>query len=310
VLRFIEVLSRIHKTAPVEEKKVKIGKLNIPLTLEMSKEERDEILVRGDYPMAKSNRKNRLEISCVDCKAWACFPDVSTAKAGRREPPPYCPSNAQKEVCKQALAKYNNESHVFAKNVALVENACYAIDPNTRTAVLPMVTLHSRAEEIIMLAKISGFKKLGLAFGVELQQEARLYTDILEKNGFEVVSVCCKAGGIPKEEIGITEDEKLYGPGSQETMCSGLIMAELLNSENTDMNILMGLGVGQDTLFYKYTNAFTVPFVIMDRVYGGATMEGVYQCFNSWGFRNYTERIANGFELMRSAWLKREGAGK
>ena len=133
---------------------------------------------------------------------------------------------------------------------------------------------------------------------------------ILEKNGFEVVSVCSKAGGIPKEEIGITGDEKLHGPESEETMCSGLIMAELLNSENTDMNILMGLGVGQDTLFYKYAKAFTVPFVIMDRVYGGATMEGVYQCFNSWGFRNYTGQITNGFELMRSAWLKRERTDK
>jgi len=266
--------------------------------------------VRGDFRMPKSKQKKPVEVSCVDCKAWACFPDVSTAKSGRREPPPYCPSNAQKEVCQEALAKYSNQTHVFAKNVALVENACYAIDPHTGTAVLPMVTLHPRAEEIIMLAKISGFKKLGLAFGMELQQEARLYTDILEKNGFEVVSVCSKAGGIPKEEIGITGDEKLHGPESEETMCSGLIMAELLNSENTDMNILMGLGVGQDTLFYKYAKAFTVPFVIMDRVYGGATMEGVYQCFNSWGFRNYTGRVTNGFELMRSGWLKRERTDK
>ena len=141
---------------------------------------------------------------------------------------------------------------------------------------------------------------------MELHREAELYTDILEKNGFEVASVCCKAGGIPKEEIGITEAEKLYGPGSEETICSGLIMAELLNRENTDMNILMGLGVGQDTLFYKYAEAFTVPFVVVDRVYGGATMEGVYQCFNAWGFRNYTSEITNGFGLMRSASLKRE----
>jgi uncharacterized metal-binding protein len=258
--------------------------------------------------MSEPEEKELSEVSCVDCKAWACFPDVSTVKKGRREPPPYCPSNAQREVCEQALTKYTDKTLEFARSAALIENACYAIDPNTGTAVLPMVTLHPRAEEIIMLAKVAAYKKLGLAFCVELQKEAELYTNILENNGFDVVSVCCKAGAIPKEEICVTEEEKLYGPNSEETMCSGLIMAELLNSENTDMNILMGLCVGQDALFFKYAEAFSIPFAIIDRVYGGATMEGIYQVFNSWGNRNYTDQITNGFELMRSAWLKREGA--
>jgi uncharacterized metal-binding protein len=260
--------------------------------------------------MNEPEKKKSANVSCVDCKAWACFPDVSKAKTSRREPPPYCPSVVQKEVCEEALAKYDGKTHEFAHNVALIENACYILDPETKSAFLPMITMHPRAEEIIMLAKVSGYKKLGLAFGIELQQEARLYTDILENNGFEVVSVCSKAGGFPKEKIGITQDEKLHGPDSEETMSSGLVMAELLNSENTDMNIIMGLEVGQDSLFYKYAKAFTIPFVVMDRIYGGATMEGVYQCFNSWGFRNYTAEVDNGFGLMRTSMLAREGARK
>lgn len=256
--------------------------------------------------MAEEKKKPR-EVSCADCKVWACFPDVSTEKTMGKVPPPHCPSNAQREVCDQARSKYTDKTLKFAHDVAMIENACYEIDSNTGTAVLPMVTLHPRAEEIIMLAKVSEFKKLGLAFCLELQNEAALYTDILEKNGFETAAVCCKAGGIPKEQIGITAKEKVIGPESEETMCSGLIMAEILNSEKTDMNILMGICVGQDSLFYKYADAFTVPFVVMDRVYGGATMEGIYQCFNSWGSRNYSDEINNGFELMRKAWLRREG---
>lgn len=255
-------------------------------------------------------KKKKKEVSCTDCKAWACFPDVSIKKTWKRGAPPYCPANAQEEVCEKAKAKYSGETWKFARNTTLIENGCYAIRPDTGTAALPMITLHPRAEEIIMLAKVSGFKKLGLAFCIEMQKEASLYTDILEKNGFEVAAVCCKAGGIPKEEMGITKEKKLIGPDSEETICSGLIMAELLNSENTEMNILMGLCVGQDVLFYKYADAFTVPFVIKDRVYGGATMEGLYQCFNSWGNRNYSDEITNGFELMRLAWLKREGVSK
>jgi len=251
-------------------------------------------------------KKKPANVSCVDCKAWACFPDVSKAKTSRREPPPTCPAKVQKDVCEGALAKYSGKTLEFAHNVALIENGCYFLDPESKSAVLPMITLHPRAEEIIMLAKVSGYRKLGLAFGMELQQEARLYTDILENNGFEVVSVCSKAGGVFKDKIGVTPEEKLYGPDSKETMSSGLIMAEILNSEQTDMNIMMGLEVGQDALFYKYAEAFTIPFVVMDRIYGGATMEGVYQCFNSWGFRNYTEEVDNGFGLMRASMLERE----
>jgi uncharacterized metal-binding protein len=255
-------------------------------------------------------KKKPPEVSCADCKAWACFPDVSTEKTWKKGAPPYCPTNAQEDVCEQARAKYTDKTLKFARDTTLIENACYAIDPNTGNAILPMVTLHPRAEEIIMLAKVSNFKKLGLAFCLELQKEAELYTDILEKNGFEVVAVCCKVGGIPKEEIDVSEEEKVFGPGSEETMCSGLIMAELLNSENTEMNVLMGICVGQDSLFFKYADVFTIPFVVMDRVYGGATMAGIYQVFNSWGNRNYTDDITNGFELMRSAWIKREGDRK
>ena len=43
-------------------------------------------------------------------------------------------------------------------------------------------------------------------------------TEILEKKGFEVISVRCKAGVVPKEQIGIKPDEKLWGPGYWETM--------------------------------------------------------------------------------------------
>ena len=244
--------------------------------------------------MTEGKKKKPVEVSCADCKAWACFPHLT---AERYELPSYCPATVQQDVNEQALAKYTDKTLEFARNVALIENSCYAINPETGVAFMPMRTLHPRAEEIIMLARISGYKKLGIAFGIEMQREAETYTNILEKNGFEVVSVCCKAGAISKEEIGVTEEEKLYGPGSEETMCSGLIMAEILNSENTDMNILMGLGVGQDALFYKYAEAFTIPFVVIDRVYGGATLEGLYQCFNSWGFRNYADSISAWREL-------------
>ena len=246
-----------------------------------------------------------MEVACVDCKAWACFPDVSTAKTGKRESPPYCPANVQQDVCEAALAKYSGATKEFARVAALVENACYAIDPSSGSAVLPMITTHSRAEEIILFAKVAGYNKLGIVYCTEMQQEASLYTDVLENNGFDVVAICCKAGAIPKEKFGVAEGEKLYGASSEETACNGVILAELLNADNTDMNVVMGLCVGQDALLYKYADAFSLPFIVADRVYGGATMEGAYQVFNSWGYRNFTDEIGSGFDLMRAMMVNR-----
>ena len=39
-----------------------------------------------------------------------------------------------------------------------------------------------------------------------------------------------------------------------------------MNREHTDLNIVMGLCVGHDSLFYKYSEAITTTLVTKDRV--------------------------------------------
>jgi uncharacterized metal-binding protein len=121
-----------------------------------------------------------------------------------------------------------------------------------------------------------GYKKLGIAFCGGLAAEAKTLTTILENRGFDVVSVCCKAGGIPKERIGITENQKIAGPGRWETMCSPITQAEILNSEGTDFNILVGLCVGHDSLFFKYAQAPVTVLIAKDRVFGHNPAMGLY----------------------------------
>ncbi|GAI48217.1 unnamed protein product, partial [marine sediment metagenome] len=103
-----------------------------------------------------------------------------------------------------------------------------------------------------------------------------ILTRILENRGFEVVSVCCKAGAIPKERIGITEEQKIEGPGSFEAMCSPITQAEILNSEGTEFNIAVGLCVGHDSLFFKYAKAPTTVLVAKDRVFGHNPAAALY----------------------------------
>ena len=108
------------------------------------------------------------------------------------------------------------------------------------------------------------------------RNEARILIPILENRGFEVISVCCKTGGIPKESIGVKDAEKIH-PGTYEAMCNPISQAEILNKEGCEFNILMGLCVGHDALFLKHVTALTTVFVVKDRLLGHNPVAALYQ---------------------------------
>ena len=135
--------------------------------------------------------------------------------------------------------------------------------------------LTTRLEEIILFAKRMGYQKLGVAFCMGLMNEAEVLIPILENAGFQVVSVCCKTGGIPKEEIGVRDEDKII-PGRYESMCNPISQAEILNQENTEFNLMMGLCVGHDALFLKNADALTTVFVVKDRLLGHNPVAALY----------------------------------
>jgi uncharacterized metal-binding protein len=127
--------------------------------------------------------------------------------------------------------------------------------------------LEPRVEEVMSFARRIGATKLGIASCVGLIREARLLQDIFEANGFEVASVCCKVGSIPKEEIGLVDEEKIH-PGQFEALCSPIGQAKLLNAAGTGLNVLVGLCVGHDSLFFRHSEAPVTVLVAKDRVTG------------------------------------------
>jgi len=187
------------------------------------------------------------------------------------EGPSNCPTKTRQEVIQQALAEYNKpEVREFARQASMQEFECYMNLPEGMTPRNP------RVEEIAQFAKKMGYKKLGIASCIGLRHEAETLTTILENRGFDVVSICCKVGAIPKERIGITENQKIKGPGSFESMCNPITQAEILNNEGVEFNILVGLCVGHDSLFFKYSQAPVTVLVAKDRVFGHNPAMGLY----------------------------------
>lgn len=132
----------------------------------------------------------------------------------------------------------------------------------------------TRVEETILYAQEMGYSKLGLVFCVGLSEEARKIYEILKKE-FEVVSVCCKICGLDKDEYGL---EKIEGE-EFEASCNPIGQAHVLNKENTDFNIVVGLCVGHDVLFYKHSHAPVTTLVVKDRILAHNPLGYVYSAY-------------------------------
>lgn len=122
---------------------------------------------------------------------------------------------------------------------------------------------YSRIEEVMSYAERLGLSKIGLAFCIGLSEEARLLDEIFEKRGFEVFSVCCKACGISKDEMKLS---RLHPEMDHEAVCNPIGQVKILSGAHTDLNIIVGLCVGHDILFSKYSEAPVTTLIVKDRV--------------------------------------------
>jgi uncharacterized metal-binding protein len=89
-----------------------------------------------------------------------------------------------------------------------------------------------------------------------------------------------------KEIIGVKREETIGGPKGKlyyEAMCSPITQAEILNSENVDLAILLGLCVGHDTLFIQYCKVPITVLAVKDRVFGHNPMAALYLSSSYYG---------------------------
>jgi uncharacterized metal-binding protein len=121
----------------------------------------------------------------------------------------------------------------------------------------------TRVEDTMNFASRMGYKKLGIATCGGLLDESRVLARILRKHGFEVYAAVCKIGNNCKTDIGVPEEST---KNCGKIMCNPILQAEALNRAGTDFNIVVGLCVGHDSLFYRHSAAFCTTLVTKDRV--------------------------------------------
>jgi uncharacterized metal-binding protein len=210
---------------------------------------------------------------CARCPIRAC--ENRGGKAGSApslaKAPAFCPMKLMPEVYAAAMTEYDKPGvKEFARLASLQEFQCYERGSDGLRTKLP------RIEETIQFARKCGFKRLGLAHCAGLAYEAGLVTEVLENNGFEVVSVQCKTGAVPKERIGMKPEEKIAGPDMWETMCNPIVQAMIINKSKVDLAIMLGLCIGHDTLFIKYCEVPLTVLAVKDRVLGHNPLAALY----------------------------------
>ncbi len=183
-----------------------------------------------------------------------CPPTIRACRHGESETrgPGFCPSKVDDAALDGAVALYEDPFvREVARVSALVESEGYC--------------KWTRVEEIVAFAKKLGFKRLGIATCISFVDHARTLSAILESHGFEVASAACKSGGVPKEALGVRDHEKIR-PGTHESMCNPIAQAELLNRAGCQLNIVLGLCVGHDSLFFRHSKGLATTLVAKDRV--------------------------------------------
>ena len=118
-----------------------------------------------------------------------------------------------------------------------------------------------RVQEVILFGQKMGYRHLGMAFCAGLHREARLLEELLAPH-FEITSACCKVCGIAKEDFDLPK----LRDNPAEVMCNPLGQADILNRAGAEMNLLVGLCVGHDMIFNKYSKAPVTTVIVKDRV--------------------------------------------
>ncbi len=86
--------------------------------------------------------------------------------------------------------------------------------------------------------------------------------------------MCC-CGSIDKRKLEIPPEDRFAKEGF-ESGCNPIGQAKIFAECGTDFNVVLGLCVGHDSLFFKYSEVPTTVLAVKDRVLGHNPLAAVY----------------------------------
>ena len=204
--------------------------------------------------MKDDNNNQEFRSICAKCEAITC-------KTDSEDYPKWCKQNEGDWLVKTLREYEKGVNKKLYKTAAHIETTGYKKWP--------------RLKEIAEYAISADFNNLGIAYCIGLKKEAKLAAKYFEKRGLKVNSAICCCGSINKAELDVPPEDR-FSPEGFEAGCNPIGQAKLLAECNTDFNIVLGLCVGHDSLFFKYSEAPTTVLAVKDRVLGHNPLAAVY----------------------------------
>ena len=210
------------------------------------------------------------EAQCGRCP----FPNAERyCREEKGKGPSNCPSLRQRKLAESARCDTPPEELEFARQAAIQESSGYVNRDKGHAYIAPAKT---RIVEIVEFAKRMQYRKIGLIFCGGAMREGGIVHEILETNGFSVVSVMCKAGKMPKSAFGVIQEHYVDTTREVETACNPKFQASVVNEADVDFTVLLNLCVGHDSLAIKHLVSPVTVLAVKDRVTGHNPLAPIY----------------------------------
>ncbi len=204
--------------------------------------------------MTNNKENERLYAICAKCNDKSCQKE-------KNDFPNWC-MQYEGTWLSETLDEYQKtENKKLYKTAAHIESTGYKKWP--------------RLVEIAEYALAANFKNIGLAYCIGLDKEAKKAGEYFESRGLEVNSAVCCCGNIDKSKVRVPPEDRFSEEGF-EAGCNPIGQGKLLAEFGTDFNVVLGLCVGHDSLFFKYSEAPTTVLAVKDRVLGHNPLAAIY----------------------------------
>ena len=173
--------------------------------------------------------------------------------------PAYCLATRERQVLEETKLEYSKP-----ENLPIYVAAGRMISRGYAT--------YPRVQEAIEFSRELKIKKVGFASCIGLIRELALLSELFRGAGFEVVGANCQVGRVPPSERfpDVKEGDITH------MWCNPIAQAEILNKEGSELNFIVGLCLGHDMLFTRYSKAPVSTLIVKDRVLGHNPAAALY----------------------------------
>ena len=130
-----------------------------------------------------------------------------------------------------------------------------------------------RLSELIYFCLEMGYRRIGVAYCIDLQEPCEILVRVLRRF-FRVYPVCCKIGGT-SAFLNSSPDQREQKP-TECIACNPIGQARVLNRIGTDLNVVVGVCMGADCVFVRFSEAPATTLFVKDRSLANNPIGAIY----------------------------------